>query len=127
MRPAESAASGFRADHRWAGRAPLAARGQSRAHEGSRATPPARRRRARTLFALSAPVALVAALVYLAHAAPSPVYRVIGLLPGPAETVARAGMDYLVLLTAPRREGLRWIEVSDPRVRKADKLQTGTR
>jgi len=27
-------------------------------------------------------------------------------------------------LTAPRREGLWWIEVSDPRLRKADKLKT---
>ena len=29
--------------------------------------------------------------------------------------------------TAPRREGLRWIEVGDPRLRKADKLQTSSR
>ena len=88
---------------------------------------PRRRRRARALFALSAPVALVAAVVYLAHAAPQPMYRAIALLPDPAENIVRAGVDYLVLLTAPRREGLRWIEVSDPRLRKADKLQTSTR
>ena len=36
----------------------------------------------------------------------------------------RAVFDYVVLLTAPRREGLRWIEVGDPRLRKADKLVT---
>ena len=86
-----------------------------------------RRRRARALFALSAPVALFAAVVYLAHAMPQPVYRAIVLLPDPAEGVVRAGLDYLVLLTAPRRDGLRWIEVGDPRLRKADKLQTSTR
>jgi hypothetical protein len=82
------------------------------------------RRRTRALFALSAPVALLAALVYVAHAAPRPVYRAIALLPGPAGHGVRAVFDYVVLLTAPRREGLRWIEVGDPRLRKADKLVT---
>jgi hypothetical protein len=32
-----------------------------------------------------------------------------------------------MLLTAHRREGLRWLETGDPRSRKADKLQPGTR
>jgi Helix-turn-helix domain len=84
----------------------------------------AQRRRTRALFALSAPVALLATLVYVAHAAPRPVYRAIALLPGPARHAVRAVLDSAVLLTAPRREGLRWIEVSDPRLRKADKLVT---
>jgi hypothetical protein len=97
------------------------------ADKSERAKARSPRRRLRTLFALSAPVALVAAMVYLAHAAPKPVYRAIALLPDPASTTMRAGLDYLVLITAPRREGLRWIEVGDPRLRKADKLQTGTR
>jgi hypothetical protein len=88
---------------------------------------PRRRLGARTLFALSAPVALIAAVVYLAHAAPRPLYRAIALLPDPAGSAVRAGVDYLVHITAPRREGLRWIEVSDPRLRKVDKLQTSTR
>jgi hypothetical protein len=39
----------------------------------------------------------------------------------------RAGLDYVVLLMAPRRDGLKWIEVGDPRLRKADKLPTSTR
>jgi hypothetical protein len=95
--------------------------------ERTQARSPSRRRRARALFALSAPVALVAALVYFAHAVPRPVYRAIALLPDPAEAAVRAGLDYLMLLTAPRREGLRWIEVGDPRLRKADKLRTSTR
>jgi hypothetical protein len=95
--------------------------------ERTQARSPARRRRARTLFALSTPVALVAALVYVAHAAPQPAYRAIALLPGPVEATVRAGFDYLVLLTAARRDGLRWVEVGDPRLRKADKLQTSAR
>jgi len=91
---------------------------------GERPQPHAHRRRTRALFALSAPVALLAALVYVAHAAPRPVYRAVGLLPQPAGRAVRVVLDYVVLLTAPRREGLRWIEVSDPRLRKADKLVT---
>ncbi len=86
-----------------------------------------RRRRARVLFALSAPLALAAAVVYLAQAAPQPVYSAIGLLPDVAGRAVRAGLDYVVVLSAPRRDGLRWIDVSDPRVRKADKLQVGAR
>jgi transcriptional regulator with XRE-family HTH domain len=88
---------------------------------------PRRRLGARTLFALSAPVALIAAVIYLAHAAPRPMYRAIALLPDPARSAARAGLDYVVLITASHRDGLRWIEVGDPRLRKADKLQTSTR
>jgi hypothetical protein len=52
---------------------------------------------------------------------------VVGLLPGVIEAPARTGLDYVVLLTATRREGLKWIEVSDPRLRKADKLPTSPR
>jgi hypothetical protein len=86
-----------------------------------------RRRRKRALFALTTPVALVAGLVYLAHVAPKPVYLAVALLPQPIEDAARAGLDYLAMLMAPQRDGLRWIEVGDPRVRKADKLQTTNR
>jgi hypothetical protein len=85
--------------------------------------PRRRRRRTRVLFALSAPLALVAAVFYLAQATPQPVYAAINFLPDSAEIAVRAGVDYLMLLSAPRRDGLRWIEVSDPRARKADKLQ----
>jgi hypothetical protein len=83
-----------------------------------------RRRRMRTLFTLSAPVALLAGLVYAAQAAPQFVYPVIAMLPDRLEVPVRAGIEYMVLMTAPSRDGLRWIEVSDPQVRKADKLPT---
>jgi hypothetical protein len=98
--------------------------GRSRSERSTNRSPSPFRRRTRALFALSAPIALLAALVYVAHAAPRPVYRFIALLPDPAGPAVRATLDYLVLLTAPRREGLWWIEVSDPRLRKADKLKT---
>ncbi len=90
-------------------------------------TRPRRRRRVRTLFAISAPILLVAGVVYLAQTAPKLVYPLLALLPDQVEVPVRAGLEYLVLLTAPRRDGLRWIEVGDPQLRKADKLQTSTR
>jgi hypothetical protein len=96
--------------------------------EQARSRPPARvRRRARRMFAISAPLVLAVGAFYVAQAAPAPIYRVIGVLPGPIAGAARAGMDSLVLYSAPRRDGLRWIDVGDPQLRKVDKLQTGAR
>ena len=88
---------------------------------------PTRRRRARTLFALSAPIALLLGVAVLAQVMPGLIYHAVGWLPGSIGSPARAGLDYVVLLTAPRREGLKWIEVGDPRLRKADKLPTSPR
>jgi hypothetical protein len=86
------------------------------------ARPPRRRRRARTLFVLSTPIVFAAGLVYLGQSASRPVYQAIALLPVPIAGPVRAGLDYLVGLTMPSRDGLTWIDVSDPRSRKADKL-----
>ena len=58
---------------------------------------------------------------------PAPMYRAIALLPDSVAGPARAGMDSFVLLSAPRREGLRWIDVGDPQLRKVDKLPTRAR
>jgi hypothetical protein len=93
----------------------------------SEAHRPHRRRRARRMFAISAPVGVIAGLMYVAMSAPEPAYRVISALPSPISGPARAGMDSLLLLSAPRREGLRWIDVGDPQLRKVDKLQTTAR
>jgi hypothetical protein len=82
------------------------------------------RRRARTMFALSAPLVAAAAALYIAQAIPAPVYRLVGVLPAPLAGAARAGMDTLVLYSAPRRDGLRWVDVGDPQLRKVDKLQS---
>jgi transcriptional regulator with XRE-family HTH domain len=86
-----------------------------------------RQRRARRMFAFSAPLALAAAAFYFAQAAPAPIYRTIALLPQPVEGGARAVMDNILLYSAPRRDGLRWIDVGDPRLRKVDKLHTSVR
>src|SRR5262245_771414 len=95
---------------------------QSADAEAARARPGRRRRRARTLFVLSTPIVLAAGLLYLGQSASRPVYQAIALLPVPLAGPVRAGFDYLVGLTMPSRDGLTWIEVSDPRSRKVDKL-----
>jgi hypothetical protein len=48
---------------------------------------------------------------------------VAALLPYPLSDAALGVNEMLVRLVAPRREGLTWIEVSDPQVRKTDKLR----
>jgi hypothetical protein len=89
--------------------------------------PSRRRRRMRTLFTVTAPIALLAGIVYTAQAAPRFVYPVIGMLPDRLEIPVRAGLEYLILLSSPKRDGLRWIDVGDPQMRKADKLQSESR
>jgi hypothetical protein len=82
------------------------------------------RRRARRMFAFSTPLAVAAVAFYFAQAAPASIYRTIALLPGPVAGGARAVMDGILLYSAPRRDGLRWIDVGDPQLRKVDKLPT---
>lgn len=48
-------------------------------------------------------------------------------LNGPAAEFMRSATDSMVMIFAPKREGLRWIEVNDPRSRRGDKLQTARR
>jgi transcriptional regulator with XRE-family HTH domain len=86
-----------------------------------------RLRRARTMFVVTAPIALLAGAIYVAQALPGRVYGAIRVLPEPVAKPVRAGFDYFLLLTAPRRDGLRWLETGDPKLRKADRLQPGTR
>ena len=85
------------------------------------------RRAARTLFALSAPVALLGALVWLAQAQPSLIMRAVSALPGPVEQAVRPAANVLIVHLAPWRDGMRWIEVGDPRLRKTDKLRQASR
>lgn len=90
---------------------------RARAHAARRSGPSVRR-----VLILGAPPIVVAALAYWASAAPAPIYRAITLLPPSLAGPARAALDTFVLYSAPRRDGLRWIDVGDPRVRKVDKL-----
>lgn len=107
---------------------PAASSAPSRRAERDTDRPRRRRRRARTLLVVSAPIALLAGAIYVAQMMPGEVYGAIRLLPEPLAKPVRAGFDYFMLLTAQRRDGLKWLETGDPRSRKADKLlQTGAR
>ncbi len=87
-----------------------------------------RRRRRRSRFlVLTAPVLLAAGIAICAQRAPDPIYAAVALLPDNVEAPARFGLDALVQTMAPVREGLRWVEMSDPQLRKSDKLQTSRR
>lgn len=86
-----------------------------------------RRRRSSRMLALALPAVLVGGLMVLAQAAPATVYKALARLPSKVQTPAREGFDMLVLAMAPSRDGLRWVEVGDPRLRKGDKLQTSRR
>jgi hypothetical protein len=108
---------------------PLALRGGPVMREsGGRERLPRRRggglRRVLVLAAL--PVA-AAGLAYLVVLAPAIGYRIVARLPASIAAPARAALDTLVLYAAPRRNGLRWIDVGNPRLRKGDKLRTKAR
>ncbi len=93
--------------------------------ERSKTVPSAEKlkRRRRRMFAL-APLAVLASLLAFVQFLPGVAYMVARNLPGPIKSPATSGLDFLVMATAPTREGLRWIDVGDPRARKSDKLRT---
>lgn len=77
----------------------------------------ARERPVRTFYALSVPLL---ALMFMMH---SHFLRDAGsLMWRPFKAVVTVVHDRFAVSFAPRREGLRWIEVSDPRRRRSDKL-----
>jgi hypothetical protein len=43
----------------------------------------------------------------------------------PIARLMRGAQDYLLLRSAPVRDGLRWIQVDDPRTRRSDRLGNG--
>ena len=84
-----------------------------------------RRRRSRRLAAIAVPFVLVGVLGLWVQSSPRTVYALAAAMPSPMRTSLTAGADYLILQTAPSRDGLKWIDVGDPRARKADKLRVG--
>lgn len=96
------------------------------AHAGKRTASRRRRRRGR-LLVLSAPILILGVLALSAQRAPDLVYTAVAILPESVKAPFRAGFDVLVQAMAPVRDGLRWVELSDPQLRKADKLQTSGR
>jgi transcriptional regulator with XRE-family HTH domain len=81
-----------------------------------------RRRFRRSLAALGIPIALIAAVFALLQTAPRPLYAFAGMMPGPLATPVRGIVDIIVTQTAPIKDGLRWIDTGDPRLRKNDRL-----
>jgi hypothetical protein len=79
------------------------------------------------LLLLAMPPVVLAAAVSLAILMPGPIYKTVSLLPPSVAEPARAGLDLFVLYSAPRRDGLKWIDVGDPRLRKVDKVRTKRR
>lgn len=74
-------------------------------------------------------VAVAVPLLLLAGIAIGPgfVRSSVASVPGAISGLVRSIEDYVLYMRAPERDGLRWIEVDDPRSRKADKLQTSGR
>ncbi len=88
---------------------------------------PLARGRGRALMAVAGPMVLIAAAVWTVQAQPRALREAITVLPASISEPMLSGLDTLAMRLAPRRNGLRWIEVSDPSSRKADKLTSGAR
>lgn len=70
-------------------------------------------------------IAIVAPLLLLAGLSqPRLLAASVAALPQPVQGMVSRAHDYILWRLAPEREGLRWIEVSDPQSRKSDKLQS---
>lgn len=85
------------------------------------------RRRGRALMAVAGPMVIIAAAVWTVQAQPRTLRNVIAMLPASISQPVLGGLDALAVRLAPRRDGLRWIDVSDPRSRKADRLNVDKR
>jgi hypothetical protein len=70
-------------------------------------------------------VTLVVALIVLVTQT-SVLEAAVSQLPGPMKRFVRGAQNYVIVSLAPVRDGLRWIDVSDPRTRRGDKLRTAS-
>jgi hypothetical protein len=48
----------------------------------------------------------------------------VSQLPPSMKRIVRGAQNYVIIHLAPVRDGLRWIDVADPRTRRSDKLRT---
>ncbi|MEL6374995.1 MAG: hypothetical protein AAFR04_13630 [Pseudomonadota bacterium] len=90
------------------------------------------KRRARTLaitafIAVLAPMLLTGAAYWTIQKQPPALMAALELLPrGPAK-VCRKWLNAMMISTAPRYDGMVWINVADPRTRKRDRLNVPAR
>ncbi len=71
------------------------------------------------LFAVTVPVALIVLMTQT-----SVLSAAVAQLPPSVKRIVRGAQNYVIVQFAPVRDGLRWIDVPDPRSRRADKLPT---
>lgn len=95
--------------------------------EGARRLPQeainqARERPARTFYAVSLPLCIVLMMLNT-----SVLQGAISVVSAPVAKVATGLRETLAVQFAPVREGLRWIEVDDPRSRRSDKMTPAER
>jgi transcriptional regulator with XRE-family HTH domain len=74
-------------------------------------------RAVRVLVAMSIPVALVVLVTQTAV-----LEAAVAKLPPPVARIVRGAQNFIIVQLAPVRDGLRWIDVPDPRSRRGDKL-----
>lgn len=84
-------------------------------------------KRGRILLAVATPMVMLASGVWVAQKQPRALHSAVSMLPRSMAQPIKASLNSLALTLAPRRDGLRWVEVDDPRTRKADKLRTVVR
>lgn len=82
---------------------------------------PVKRRR---LFGVLALTAIPVVFSCVARFYPGLLYAIVTPLPSVVGAPLLHGLDSIVTAMAPVREGLTWIDVGDPRLRRADKLPT---
>lgn len=75
----------------------------------------------RALFAVTVPVALVVLITQT-----SVLEAAVSQLPPSVARIVRGAQNYVIVQLAPVRDGLRWIDVPDPRTRRSDKLRTAS-
>lgn len=85
------------------------------------------RRRGRVLMVVATPMIMIAAGVWTVQTQPRALHAAISVLPRSIAQPIRERLNALTLQLAPRKDGLRWIEVADPRTRKSDKLAVHSR
>ena len=76
-------------------------------------------RRGMALFTVTMAVALILLVTQTAV-----LEAAVSQLPPSMKRIVRGAQNYVIVRLAPVRDGLRWIDVADPRTRRSNKLQT---
>ena len=76
----------------------------------------------RWAFALLLVVVFPALIAVTSRLYPDVLYAIVGPLPSIVGQPLRGGIDGMVAVMSPVRDGLSWIDVSDPQIRKTARL-----